>query len=158
MLDAAIYRTRPVVLTALATVLAMVPLTRSVFWGPMAIAIMGGLTVATLLTIFFVPALYAAWFKVRRQPAGGTDPAPGDVVLARLMDRLQSMKVFEQVVAENGFAAGARKLGLSPATVTRLVRTWSLGVRLLQRSTRRLALPGRRGLPRPRARHPRRHR
>ena len=56
VLDAAIHRTRPVVLTALATVLAMVPLTRSVFWGPMAIAIMGGLTVATVLTIFFVPA------------------------------------------------------------------------------------------------------
>jgi multidrug efflux pump subunit AcrB len=44
----------------------MVPLTRSVFWGPMAIAIMGGLTVATLLTIFFVPALYAAWFRIGR--------------------------------------------------------------------------------------------
>jgi multidrug efflux pump subunit AcrB len=57
------------VLTAAATVLAMIPLTRSIFWGPMAIAIMGGLTVATLLTIFFVPALYAAWFKVGRRPA-----------------------------------------------------------------------------------------
>ncbi len=67
VLDAAVHRTRPVVLTALATVLAMIPLTRSVFWGPMAIAIMGGLTVATLLTIFFVPALYAAWFRVARQ-------------------------------------------------------------------------------------------
>ncbi|SCK55632.1 multidrug efflux pump [Variovorax sp. HW608] len=81
VLDAAIHRTRPVVLTALATVLAMVPLTRSVFWGPMAIAIMGGLTVATLLTIFFVPALYAAWFKVRRdspqpQAAGLPQAAP----------------------------------------------------------------------------------
>jgi multidrug efflux pump len=82
VLDAAISRTRPVMLTALATVLAMVPLTRSVFWGPMAIAIMGGLTVATLLTIFFVPALYAAWFKVRRQPAGGTEPAPANALLA----------------------------------------------------------------------------
>jgi multidrug efflux pump subunit AcrB len=81
VLDAAIHRTRPVVLTAVATVLAMVPLTRSVFWGPMAIAIMGGLTMATLLTIFFVPALYAAWFKVHRQPAGGTDPMPGSAVL-----------------------------------------------------------------------------
>jgi multidrug efflux pump subunit AcrB len=82
VLDAAIHRARPVVLTALATVLAMIPLTRSVFWGPMAIAIMGGLTVATLLTIFFVPALYAAWFKVRRQPAGGADSAAGTVALA----------------------------------------------------------------------------
>ncbi len=82
VLHAAIYRTRPVVLTALATVLAMIPLTRSVFWGPMAIAIMGGLTIATVLTIFFVPALYAAWFKVRRHPAGAADPAVGHVVLA----------------------------------------------------------------------------
>jgi Cu/Ag efflux pump CusA len=48
----------------------------------MAIAIMGGLTVATLLTIFFVPALYAAWFKVRRQPAADAEPAATDVVLA----------------------------------------------------------------------------
>ncbi len=76
VLDAAIHRTRPVVLTALATVLAMIPLTRSVFWGPMAIAIMGGLTMATLLTIFFVPALYAAWFKVRRQTEGTPAPLP----------------------------------------------------------------------------------
>jgi multidrug efflux pump subunit AcrB len=66
IVDAALHRTRPVVLTAAATVLAMIPLTRSVFWGPMALAIMGGLTVATVLTIFFVPALYAAWFKVKR--------------------------------------------------------------------------------------------
>jgi multidrug efflux pump subunit AcrB len=79
VLDAAIHRTRPVVLAAAAAVLAMIPLTRSVFWGPMAIAIMGGLTVATFLTIFFVPALYAAWFKVRRQPAGDTVPSPGHV-------------------------------------------------------------------------------
>jgi multidrug efflux pump subunit AcrB len=74
VLDAAVHRTRPVVLTAAATVLAMVPLARSIFWGPMAIAIMGGLTVATLLTIFFVPALYAAWFRVER--AAATPPVP----------------------------------------------------------------------------------
>jgi multidrug efflux pump subunit AcrB len=54
----------------------MIPLTRSVFWGPMAIAIMGGLTVATLLTIFFVPALYAAWFKVERTAAPNAAPVP----------------------------------------------------------------------------------
>jgi len=58
------------------------------------------------------------------------------------MDRLHSMRVFDQVVAENGFAAGARKLGLSPAQVTRLVRSLEdhLGVQLIQRTTRRLAL------------------
>jgi multidrug efflux pump subunit AcrB len=78
VVEATVHRTRPVALTAAATVLAMVPLTRSVFWGPMAIAIMGGLTVATLLTIFFVPALYAACFGVRREPAAdvGVVPAP----------------------------------------------------------------------------------
>jgi multidrug efflux pump len=69
VIEAAVHRTRPVMLTAAATVLAMVPLTRSIFWGPMAIAIMGGLTIATLLTIFFVPALYAAWFRVERAAA-----------------------------------------------------------------------------------------
>ncbi|WP_250501196.1 efflux RND transporter permease subunit [Caballeronia sp. GAWG1-5s-s] len=77
VLEAAIHRTRPVMLTAAATVLAMIPLARSVFWGPMAIAIMGGLTVATVLTIFFVPALYAAWFKVQRgQRPRAVDAAP----------------------------------------------------------------------------------
>jgi Cu/Ag efflux pump CusA len=55
-----------VTLTAAAALLAMIPLTRSVFWGPMAISIMGGLVVATALTLVFVPALYAAWFRVRR--------------------------------------------------------------------------------------------
>jgi multidrug efflux pump subunit AcrB len=81
VLDAAVHRTRPVALTAAATVLAMIPLARSVFWGPMAIAIMGGLTIATVLTIFFVPALYAAWFRVERasapnpMPSGAAAPA-----------------------------------------------------------------------------------
>ncbi|MFO1206215.1 MAG: efflux RND transporter permease subunit [Burkholderiales bacterium] len=78
VVDAAVHRTRPVMLTAAATVLAMIPLTRSIFWGPMAIAIMGGLTVASLLTIFFVPALYAAWFRVGRAatPPPAAAPAP----------------------------------------------------------------------------------
>ncbi len=76
VVEAAVHRTRPVVLTATATVLAMIPLTRSIFWGPMAIAIMGGLTVATFLTIFFLPALYAAWFKISRATAPAPAPAP----------------------------------------------------------------------------------
>ncbi len=73
IVDAAVHRTRPVVLTAAATALAMIPLTHSIFWGPMAIAIMGGLIAATVLTIFFVPALYAAWFRVKREKDAGTD-------------------------------------------------------------------------------------
>jgi multidrug efflux pump len=65
IVESAVRRLRPIVLTALAAILAMVPLTRSVFWGPMAWAIMGGLFVATLLTLIFLPALYAAWYRAR---------------------------------------------------------------------------------------------
>ncbi len=65
IIDATVRRFRPIVLTALASVLAMIPLSRSVFFGPMAVAIMGGLIVATALTLLFLPALYAAWFRVK---------------------------------------------------------------------------------------------
>ena len=65
VIDATVRRLRPIVLTALAAILAMIPLTRSDFFGPMAVAIMGGLFVGTLLTLLFLPALYAAWFRVR---------------------------------------------------------------------------------------------
>jgi multidrug efflux pump len=64
VVESTIRRFRPIVLTAAAAILAMIPLTRSVFFGPMAVAIMGGLAVATLLTVLFLPALYAAWFRV----------------------------------------------------------------------------------------------
>jgi multidrug efflux pump len=66
IVEAAVRRLRPIVLTAAAAVLAMIPLTRSVFWGPMAVAIMGGLIVATVLTLLALPAMYAAWFKVEK--------------------------------------------------------------------------------------------
>jgi multidrug efflux pump len=64
--EAAVRRFRPIVLTAAAAVLAMIPLTRSVLWGPMAVAIMAGLIVATALTILGVPAIYAAWYRLKR--------------------------------------------------------------------------------------------
>ena len=64
-IEATVRRFRPIVLTALAAVLAMIPLSRSVFFGPMAVAIMGGLIVATALTLLFLPALYAAWFRIK---------------------------------------------------------------------------------------------
>jgi multidrug efflux pump len=73
--EAAVRRFRPIVLTAAAAVLAMIPLTRSILWGPMAYAIMGGLVVATALTLLFVPALYAAWFRVRRPAAEASNVA-----------------------------------------------------------------------------------
>ena len=66
IVESAVRRCRPILLTAAAAALAMIPLSRSVFWGPMAIAIMGGLLVATALTLLFLPALYAAWFRVKR--------------------------------------------------------------------------------------------
>ena len=64
IIDATVRRLRPIALTALAAILAMIPLTRSDFFGPMAVSIMGGLFVATLLTLLFLPALYAAWFRI----------------------------------------------------------------------------------------------
>ncbi len=66
IVESTVRRFRPIVLTAAAAILAMIPLTQSVFWKPMAVAIMGGLLVATVLTLLFLPALYAAWFRVRR--------------------------------------------------------------------------------------------
>ncbi|MGJ7916749.1 efflux RND transporter permease subunit [Massilia sp. LXY-6] len=66
IVESAVRRCRPILLTAAAAALAMIPLSRSVFWGPMAVAIMGGLLVATALTLLFLPALYAAWFRVKR--------------------------------------------------------------------------------------------
>ena len=69
IIGATVRRFRPIVLTASAAILAMIPLTRQVFWGPMAVSIMGGLVVATLLTCLFLPALYAAWYRVKA-PSG----------------------------------------------------------------------------------------
>jgi outer membrane protein len=74
IVESTVRRFRPIVLTALAAILAMVPLTRSTFWGPMAWAIMGGLLVATLLTLLFLPALYAACYGAKR--AGAPEEAP----------------------------------------------------------------------------------
>jgi multidrug efflux pump len=77
VVGATVRRFRPIVLTAAAAVLAMIPLVRSDFFGPMAVAMMGGIVVATVLTLGFLPALYALWFRVRREPgataaSGGT--------------------------------------------------------------------------------------
>jgi multidrug efflux pump subunit AcrB len=69
VVNAAIHRTRPILLTASAATLGMIPIAPTVFWGPMAFAIIGGLAVATVLTLIFLPALYVAWFRV-------SEPAP----------------------------------------------------------------------------------
>jgi multidrug efflux pump len=80
IVDATVRRARPVVLTALAAILGMIPLARSLFWGPMAITIMGGLFVATILTLVVVPALYALWFRVREDEVSTTDDAVREFV------------------------------------------------------------------------------
>ena len=85
IVESTVRRFRPIMLTAAATILAMIPLSRNDFFGPQAIAIMGGLTVATALTVFFLPALYAAWFRVERaqpdaEPTSNSVP-PDDAAL-----------------------------------------------------------------------------
>src|SRR5262249_44767845 len=79
IVEATVRRARPVVLTAMAAILAMIPLSRSAFWGPMAITIMGGLFVATFLPLLFLPILYALWYRKRLGEHGaelvGSDPS-----------------------------------------------------------------------------------
>ncbi len=70
IVESTVRRMRPISLTAAAAALAMIPLSRSIFWGPMAVAVMGGLVAATFLTLFFLPALYAAWFRVENESQG----------------------------------------------------------------------------------------
>jgi multidrug efflux pump subunit AcrB len=79
VVEASLSRFRPIMLTAVSTVLGMIPIAITIFWGPMAIAIMGGLLVATVLTLIFLPALYVAWFSVKepRERADALAPAPG---------------------------------------------------------------------------------
>ena len=69
VIEAAMSRFRPIMLTAISTVLGMIPIAPTIFWGPMAFAIMGGLLVATVLTLIFLPALYVTWFGVK-EPVG----------------------------------------------------------------------------------------
>ncbi len=75
IIEATVRRARPVVLTALAAILAMIPLSRSAFWGPMAITIMGGLFVATFLTLLYLPGLYALWFRKSLDESGTNEPS-----------------------------------------------------------------------------------
>jgi multidrug efflux pump len=93
IVDATIRRARPVVLTALAAVLAMIPLAGSLFWGPMAITIMGGLLVATVLTLLVVPALYALWFRVQENEPAAVSSVPDDGAAAALGPQMAPMRV-----------------------------------------------------------------
>ena len=76
--EATMHRARPILLTAAAASLAMIPIAREIFWGPMAYAMIGGILMATLLTLFFLPALYVAWFRVKEPPRGTPQQAKTD--------------------------------------------------------------------------------
>jgi multidrug efflux pump subunit AcrB len=81
VLEATLSRFRPIMLTAISTVLGLIPIAITIFWGPMAIAVMGGLMVATLLTLAFLPALYVTWFGIR-EPVVEADPSRSDAAAA----------------------------------------------------------------------------
>ena len=72
IVDATMHRLRPILLTAAAAILGLIPIVREVFWGPMAVAMMGGLFIATVLTLIFLPALYASWYRVPRPPVAAS--------------------------------------------------------------------------------------
>jgi multidrug efflux pump len=76
VIEAAMSRFRPIMLTAISTVLGMIPIAPTIFWGPMAFAIMGGLLVATVLTLIFLPALYITWFRVEEPTVNASEAQP----------------------------------------------------------------------------------
>jgi multidrug efflux pump subunit AcrB len=76
VIEASVSRFRPIMLTAISTVLGLIPIAVTIFWGPMAIAVMGGLLVATVLTLIFLPALYVAWFRIKEPAAMGRTVMP----------------------------------------------------------------------------------
>jgi len=78
---ATMHRTRPIMLTAAAAIMGMVPISREIFWGPMAFAVMGGLVAATLLTLWFLPAFYVLWFRIKPPQAGSREQPKTGVVI-----------------------------------------------------------------------------
>ena len=86
VIEATLHRFRPILLTAAAAILGMIPIAPTVFWGPMAYSIMGGLAVATMLTLVFLPALYVAWFNIK-------EPSPHKVDGVASSDQLRETSV-----------------------------------------------------------------
>jgi multidrug efflux pump subunit AcrB len=83
LIEATTHRFRPILLTASAAILGMIPIAPTVFWGPMAYAIMGGLAVATLLTLIFLPALYVIWFRIKNpHPSPYQNAAVGETAMS----------------------------------------------------------------------------
>jgi multidrug efflux pump len=90
VVTAAIHRTRPILLTASAASLGMIPIAPTVFWGPMAYAIIGGLFVATVLTLIFLPALYVAWFRVSEPVPAPTADADRESKAEKIVSGLKA--------------------------------------------------------------------
>ena len=114
IVDATMHRLRPILLTAAAAILGLIPIVSEVFWGPMAIAMMGGLFIATVLTLIFLPALYASWYRVRRPVAPKIPARQGDtravhpaIVIRDGVDRLEV--VLRQVRPAESLDARARR-------------------------------------------------
>lgn len=84
VIEATEHRMRPIMLTAAAASLALIPIAREVFWGPMAYAMMGGIIAGTLLTLVFLPALYVAWFRIKQPPENTAEPAAAEASPAAL--------------------------------------------------------------------------
>jgi hypothetical protein len=81
VVEATEHRMRPIMLTAAAASLGLVPIAREIFWGPMAYAMIGGIIVGTVLTLVFLPALYVAWFRIK-EPVAPEQPASSETVMA----------------------------------------------------------------------------
>jgi multidrug efflux pump subunit AcrB len=96
VVNAAIHRTRPILLTASAATLGMIPIAPTVFWGPMAFAIIGGLAVATVLTLVFLPALYVAWFRVAEPPHGRSSDVDRDSNAGKIVSSLPEVSALPE--------------------------------------------------------------
>jgi multidrug efflux pump subunit AcrB len=92
VVEATVQRARPVLLTALAAILAFIPLTHSVFWGTLAYTLIGGTFVGTIMTLVFLPAMYAIWFKIRPDNTGQTETASTQ---ASLVDRTPRVRALQ---------------------------------------------------------------
>ena len=103
VVEATEHRMRPIMLTAAAASLALIPIAREIFWGPMAYAMMGGIIVGTVLTLLFLPALYVAWFRIK-EPEPATDNTDENPLCPRIASRPVSRRVLS---ARNGKCVGA---------------------------------------------------
>ncbi len=140
VIEASVSRFRPIMLTAISTVLGLIPIAVTIFWGPMAIAVMGGLLVATVLTLIFLPALYVAWFRVKEPAASGRTIDAQPHRHGRSMNLALSRPA---VVRAVGFLvlwmilSGGDPADLVAGVVAALAATWA-SLRLLPPGTSRL--------------------